>query len=184
MPAYLTPRHGVSQSEALAEAIAVAPIGRTMLSTYELRHPSLAEPVRLVHDHEALLATLEGDALEDGGVEVEFMASAIRVARPEESDTAASPAVSIGIDNVSGLISDMLRAGRGSRDEWELTERVYASDDTSAPALMPPLTVVLGSVELDGTTAVLTTTDGHDPVNTAVPALTFTPGEYPGLTAR
>ncbi len=180
MPTYLEPLHGVSLSEAYAEAAAVAPIQRVMLRTYELRHPSLAAPVRIVADQQALFATLEDDAPEDPSAEVEFLASAVEIDLPEESDTAESQTVKLRLDNVAGLMSEALRAARGSRVPWELTERLYASDDTTAPAILPPLTLVLSSVSLDVSTAVLTASYG-DPANVAIPRATFTKRDYPGL---
>ncbi len=183
MPTYLDPLNGVSLSVALAEAAAIAPITRVMIPTYELRHPSLATPVRVAANHEDVLATLEDDAPEDASTEVEFLACAVSIGRPEESDTAASPSISLTINNVSGLMSDALRTARGSAVPWELTERVYASDDTSAPAVLPVLTLTMTSAEIDGTTVVLTCSYG-DPANLSVPAITFTPAEYPGLAAR
>jgi hypothetical protein len=102
---------------------------------------------------------------------------------PEESDTAAAPEVTLSIGNVSGLMSEALRAARDSLVPWELTERVYASDDLSAPAMLPVLTLEVSRASIAGPLLKLTASYG-DHTNVAVPRLTFKLTEYPGLTAR
>lgn len=183
MPTYREPLHGVSFSEALAEAAAIAPITRVMLSTFELWHPTLWAPIRVVNDYEPLLATLEDDAPRDAGEEVEFLACPVTVGKPEESDAASTPEVTLQVANVSGLWSDALRRARGSDDLWQIIERVYASDDLSAPAILPPTTLTLTHTSITGSVASLTASFG-DPVNFSVPRTTFRREQYPGLSAR
>jgi hypothetical protein len=174
-------REGVTLSEALQEAAAVAPVGRAMLYAYELWHESFAEPIRFVNDVAALTATLEAAAPRDAGDEVEFLACPLSLQRPEESDTAASPSVTLGRPDVAGLLKAALDAARGSTEPWTIIERVYASDDTSTPAMLPPLTFEVTGVELAGAAASLTASYG-DWVNWAVPRTTFRRAEYPGLS--
>lgn len=183
MPTYLDPLHGVTLSVALAEAAAIAPVTRVMLHTFELRHAALPAPIRIVNDHANLLATLEAGAPLNPSTEVEFLACPVRIQRPEESAAAQSPSITLSVDNVSGAVSDALALARGSNDLWEVTERVYASDDTSAPAVLPPLTLTMVTAEITATGASITASFG-DPVNVAVPAITFTSTEYPGLDAQ
>lgn len=180
MPDYLPPLHGVSISEGLAEAAAVAPVARAMLSTYELWHPTLAEPVRIVNDHAHLLATIEAGAPRNAGEQVWFLACPVTATRPEESDTAASPEVTLSVANVSGALSDALKAARGSLVPWSIIERVYASDDTSGPAVLPPLTLALTAATLTAAGASVTASFS-DSVNSAVPRASFTSTQYPGL---
>lgn len=183
MPTFRPPLHGVSFSEALAEAAAVAPITRVILSTFELWHPSLDEPVRIVNDYENLTATLEDSAPRNGGEEVEFLACPVQVQRPEESDQAATPEVTIQVANVSGLWSEALRTARESTVPWTIMERVYSSDDLSSPAVLPVTTLTVTRTTITGTMATLTAGYG-DAVNTSVPRITFTITNYPGLSAR
>lgn len=183
MPTYLPPRKGVTFSEAYAEAAAYAPVRRAMINTYELWHPTLPEPARIVNQFEDVIATLEADAPRDAGMPVLFMASVVSASRSEESDEAATPSVDVVIDNVSGLLSDALRLARESDVPWQLIERVYASDDLSGPAQLPVLVLTFTDSTMDGTTAILKASYG-DPVNVAVPRITYTPAEYPGLTVR
>lgn len=183
MPTYRTVKNGVQLSQALAEAAAVAPVGRAMLVALELRHPALLNPVRIVHNHEAIFATLEAGAPVGAGTTVEFMATFMEVTEPEESDTAATPEITVTLDNVGGLASEALKLARDSLVPWELTERLYASDDLSGPAMLPPLTLECTSARIAGNQLVLTASFG-DHTNVAIPRLTFKAEEYIGLTAR
>lgn len=180
MPDFLPERHGVTLSQALHEAAVASPVTRMMLSTFELWHESFAEPIYVVNDHENLTAFKEAAAERDAGLQVEYLACAVTISRPEESDQAGTPEITVSVDNVSGLLSDALRAARGSIEPWELIERVYASDDLSGPAIDPPLKVMVTGVDMDGETVTLRASFG-DPVNVAVPRLTFKRSEYPGL---
>lgn len=180
MPIYQTPRNGVSLSVAAAEAAAIARVTRVMLYTYELSHSSLDEPIRVVNDHQSLTAYLESGS---PNTPVEFMAASVRVTRPEESDTASTPQITLTVDNVSGQVSDAIRAANGSLDMWTITERIYASDDLTAPAVMPPLSLIASSIAMTGVQCQIACSFG-DPANVAVPAITFKREDYPGLSAR
>lgn len=173
-------RKGVSYSEALQEAAASAPITRAMLYAYELWHPSFEEPIRFVDDKVPLLATLEDDAPRDASTEVEFLVCPLAIERPEESDTAAAPRITLGRPDVGGLLREALDTARESLEPWELIERVYASDDTSRPAMLPPQKVEINSMQIsrDGGGMEASFDDDNDE---AVPAIKFTRREYPGL---
>lgn len=183
MPTYRTVNHGLQLSEALAEAAAIAPTGRAILHTFELRHPSLGAPVRLVHNHAGITAQLEAGAPVNASTYVDFLPSFLEITPPEESDTAATPSITVTVDNVAGQMSQALRAARNSLAVWEITERLYASDDLSGPALLPPLSLEISQMQISGAKLSLTASYG-DHVNISVPKLTFKPTEYPGLTAR
>jgi hypothetical protein len=166
-------RKGVTLTEALQESAAVAPIARAMLYAYELWHPSLTEPLRWVDDKADLLATLEADAPRNPGAEVEFMLCPIDAQRPEESDTAAAPRLAMGR-------LDTARDSADALEPWELIERVYASDDTSRPAMLPPRTMELTSMQIAGPAGSFEAAFDDDN-GEAVPAIRFTRKEHPGL---
>jgi hypothetical protein len=176
-------RKGLTLEDALLEAAAFAPVSRVMLSCYELWHPSFSEPIYLVRDYSDFTARLESDAPRNASEEVTFLAAWFRFTRATESDQSDSPRVTVSIDNVSGLMSRALATARGSRDLWELIERVYASDVTTGPAVTPPLRVNLTDLELSGATCTAQALYA-DPVNVAVPTRLFTPEKYAGLVAR
>jgi hypothetical protein len=182
MPIYKDPHHGISLSEALHEAAVTAPAGRAMLSTFELYHPTGTPdgPVYVVSNSEAITATKESGAARDAGVAVEWLPVAITINRPEESDTASTPQITLTVSNVSGLMSAALRAARGSLVPWELLEREYASDDLTGPAALPPLLLYVTNADIEGETLTLTASFG-DSANVSIPRLTFRRAEYPGL---
>ncbi len=177
MPTYQDAQHGVSLSEAYAEAAASAPADRIMHYTYELNHPLFDEPVRIVNDFVPLTATLETSET------VEFIACPVDVVGPDESDSGKSPTINVRIDGVSSIVVAQLDKALGSTDKITITERQYVSDDLTAPAILPPLTLTLVSVEV-GETTVTAEAGFSDPVNRGFPAKEYTAREYPGIPAR
>lgn len=173
-------RRGVSLSEAWQEGVASAPIKRVMLYAYELWHPTLTEPIRFVNDLADLVATLESTAPRDASTAVTFLACPLEMNRPEESDTAESPSVSLTRPDVAGLLKAARDNARGSTDPWTIIERVYASDVLSAPAQLPPQSFEITMSDLSGGTAQITASY-DDEVSESVPRLTFKREEYPGL---
>ncbi len=173
-------RKGVTYTDALLEAAAIARVQAAVLNTFELRHPLLVEPLRFVANTESFFATLEADAPDNAGEEVEFIAAPARLRPPEESDAASAPEVVLEIDGISGAVTDRLKQTRGSLAPWVLIERVYVEGDTSGPAKLPPMRVELSDVHIESTVVALTFSFG-DPGNMRVPALTFNRIEYPGL---
>lgn len=173
-------RKGVTLSQALQEAAASAPLHRVMLYAYELWHPSMSEPLRFVNDNADLFATLEADAPRDPDTEVEFIAMPVALARPEESDTAANPSVTLERQDVGGVLKEALDAARGRLEPWILIERIYASDETVRPAVLPVATYEISGAELAAMSGAITATYDDD-ANIAVPRMTFKRSEYPGL---
>lgn len=184
--AYLPKENGLTLSAALAEAAYGAPASRAMLNTFELWHASMSAPVRIVVDEQPLSAVLEADAPRNPGEDVVFLASRVTHEIPEESDQAQSPEIILRVDNVTGYIADALRTARSHTDPairdspWQLIERVYASDDLTAPHILPVFKVTARRVVMQGPTAVITAAY-RDSANTSIPAQTFTPTYYSGL---
>lgn len=172
-------RNGVTFADAMTEAASIAPDGRAVLDALELYHPAFGR-LRFVNDYVPLQATLEADAPEDGGVEVEWLACPLRLKPADESDQASSPDTAIEVDNVAGILSEALKLTRGTLIPWILTGRKYTSDDTSAPAQLPPTVVEVRTITIDGPSASLVC-DFGDAGNYGVPALTFNRVEYPTL---
>lgn len=174
---YMDEAHGLTLSEAYAEAAASAPAGRVVHYTYELEHPSFTERILIVNDFAPLTATLEN------GTQVEFVPCPVSVTGPEESDNAASPTIGVQIDGVSGIIAGRLDAAAKTFDRINIIERVFVSDDLSAPAILPPLKLTLREVEVNET-SVTASAAFDDPINRGFPAKDYTSKEYPGLSAR
>lgn len=180
MPDYLTPLSGYSVSEAYAEAMAVAPIGRAMLYTVEINHPQLSESLRAVLAHGDVTATLEASAPYNAGEAVLFRALPLGVQLPQENDQAPSPAVRIWLDGVSRYVADQLDYTVSSLEQAEMILRVYASDDLTGPANNPPLRMDLTHIRLTEQ-RVEATAMYSDPANRGFPGKTFNRKEYPGL---
>lgn len=180
MPTYRPALRGVSYSEAYAEAAAIAPIVRAMLFTYELWHPSLDAPIYFVDDKADLTATIEDAADRNAGTEQTFISVPLSIERPEESDTAATPEVTLSREGISGLLKQAFDAARGSLVPWILIERLYASDDTGGPAKLPVLNYTITQSEISGTAANIRASFS-DPANVSIPRLTFRRAEYSGL---
>lgn len=182
MPTFGTPRHGVSLADALKEAAVTADVQVTILHTFELYHPvgTPDGPIYTVNDKANFSATKEATADRDAGLEVEYLAVAISIQRPEESDTAATPEVSLTVSNVSGLMSDALKVARGSLEPWIIIERVYSSEDVTGPLIDPPLQLYLVAVSMDAEVVTFRASFG-DSANVSIPRTTFKRLEYPGL---
>lgn len=183
MPTYQAPLHGASYSEAYAEAMAVAPQHRAMLNTLEIDHAELAAPLRVVLNDTDISATLEADAPTDAGEVVTFTACQFGLQLPEENDQQARPEVRVWVDGVSSALAHELEAATLSLDPITLCVRVYASDDLSGPANLPPLRLQLHDVRVTET-RVTARAAYADFGNTRFPAKTFTRAEYPGLASQ
>lgn len=173
-------RRGVTMSEAFQEACAIAPITRQMIYVYELWHPTLSEPIYFANDNADLVAYIEAGADRNAGVLTTFLSCPLSASRPEEGDQPETPKLSLSRPDLAGVLKPLLDAARGSSLPWILIERLYASDDLTAPALLPPLQVELTSVDIVGS-AVQIAAQFDDDGTLAVPAITFRRSEYPGL---
>lgn len=189
MPTYQEPVNGVSFSRAYAEAIATARVDRVMLATYELRHPAFEDEngdlyaIRIVNDHADLVAKLEATAPVDAGQAVTFTALPVRVSGPDESESGQTPAFTFAIDGVSQLLVQQLDLALATLVPVSVTERIYASDDLSAPAVTPVLTMTLRDVVATDT-QVTAKAVFYDPSNQGFPGQEYTSVQHPGLSAR
>jgi hypothetical protein len=151
-----------------------------MLWAYELWHPSLATPIYFVDDKADLTAKIEAGADRNAGTSQTFISVPLSVERPEESDTAATPEVTLSREGISGLLKQAFDAARGSLVPWILIERLYASDDTTGPAKLPVLTYMISQADMSGNGASIRASFA-DPANVSIPRLTFRRAEYSGL---
>lgn len=132
-------------SQAIQEAYASAPASEVVHHTLEFRHAAWAAPIRVVQDVANLTATLEADAPLNPGEAVVFTGYAFQMDLPELSG-AASPQVTITIDNVSLEIEDAINQALLTTDLVEVTYRAYLASDLTHPANDPPLTLTLTSI--------------------------------------
>lgn len=177
MPHYLDKRYGVNLAEAYAEAATSAPLGRTILYTYELIHPSFTEKILIVNDFNDLRATLEDGTTHD------FTPCPVTIVPPEESDEAKTPTIHVQIDGVSSIIATQLEVATKQMARVEIVERIYVSDDLSGPAVLPPLRLTLKTVNINYT-QVTGEASFSDPINRGFPKYDYLIREYPGLSAK
>ncbi len=169
-------------TEALAEAYASAPPAVVVLHTVELWHPSWTEAIRLVADFADLTATLEDDAPANAGEAVLFTACPFRFTLPQVGE--GRQELSIQIDNVSQLLMPLLEgADLASTTPIRATYRPYLSTDTTAPQMVPPLTLDVVRVTADAMQ--VTCICAHaDFLNRRFPRRLYTVEEFPGLAPR
>lgn len=182
MPTYLPPRGGVSLSEAYAEAAAIAPVQRVLLDTLSFAHPGIgaATELRFVCDHEDLEATLEAGAPIQPSTLVTFSRCGFSVQLPGEADQPQDE-LRIALGGVSQQAAQALQAASRTTVPVVVRHRIYASDDTTAPAVLPVLTMEVVAAEVTDV-AVVITARYRDPANTAFPRLTYTREQYPSLS--
>jgi len=174
MPAYLPPVNGVSLSAALAEAAAYATTDRVILDTLTFEHPLLASPLRWVNDYANLTATLET------GAQATFERCAFSIKLPEQGDN-VSPSLTVALNGVSSQAADLLEAASRTTTPVLVTHRVYASDDTTAPAVLPVQTLELIEVPRITDVGVSITAAFGDAGNRAFPRKNYNRTEHPGL---
>jgi hypothetical protein len=188
MPTYNSPQHGVSFSEAAAEAYAIAPVDRVMVDTIELLHSSFIgddgypDSVRVACNTEDLLATIEDGAPMHAGQEVTFIGLPVVPKLPEEGENGQDPVFEFFIDNVSEMVSRQLDLAVETLEPIIVIYREYASDDTSGPTHLPTLKLELRKVDVDDT-RVTATAAFADSVNRKFPGSVYDE-RYPGLSAR
>jgi hypothetical protein len=164
-------------SEALREAAMYAPVGRTVLVTYEFTHSSFTQRALVVAAYDNVTATTEtGDT-------VEFIAIAgLKSEGFAENDEEATPLVRLTLDGVSPFILEKLDMALPSMEPIGIIERVYVSDDLTTPALLPPAKAVIRSATVNETRVAIEAGFG-DPANQPFPRKTYQRAEYPGLAA-
>lgn len=188
MPTYRAAEHGVSLSEAAAEAYAIAPTQRVMLDTLELLHSSFVDDegnpdsVRVVCNSESITATIEAGAPMHAGAAVEFVGVVFGMELPEESDKAEAPSFKFWVDGVSNQISEQIEAASETFEPVLVIHRTYASDDLTGPSQLPVLTLEIVDVDVTENRVTATALFG-DSVNRRFPASVYDE-RYPGLTAR
>ncbi len=168
-------------SAAIKEAYASAPSDVVVLHTLELRHPTFDEPIRVVNDHQDLVATLEATAPENPAEAVTFVRFAFRFTLPDVMSS-GMPEIEIEIDNLAPEIIGYMDAAAQTEELIEVTYRPFLSTDLSAPQMDPPITLVLHDVE-----ATVFTLRGRasfgDFGNRRFPNETYDAERFPGLVA-
>lgn len=181
---YRPPLHGISASEAWAEAATYANVDAVPIDTLSFAHPTIkggADEIYLVNAYAALSACIEPGAALNAGMYVTFELCAFARRKPKEDAAEPKPTLSIRMVGVSQEVALALAATRGSLDPIVVTLREYLSTDLSSPARLPPLRMYAATIEVTDTTVDIVA-QGRDPGNLAYPGKTITLAEYPALS--
>jgi len=166
-------------SAAIKEAYASAT--GIIYHTLELRHPDFDTPIRVVRDHQDLTATLEDTAPSDPGAQVTFVGFAFDFSKPEVSPTGV-PQLTITMDNVSRDIVANIELAMGSTELVKVTYREYLDSDLTGPQNDPPIHMDI--ISISATVFQVTATAGFpNLMNRKFPTLSYSPEEFPGVTA-
>lgn len=174
-----------SLSEAWKEACAVAPAGVVMLYTLEFRHPNFVDDlgnptaIRVVLDHQDLVATLEADAPLNPGASVLFVKMSFGLQLPNV-ESVAMPELQLVMDNVAKEIEDNLALASSSPHPIDVTCRMYLSTDLTGPQNNPPLSFILKNPIADDF-QVTATASTSDVGNRQFPNQVYTTDRFPGL---
>lgn len=189
MPTFRPPLGGVSYSEALAAAYAVATEEVVLLDTLEFLHPLFVDSedlnisVRVVNSLHPLTATLEATAPMNPGETVTFQPVNFSLTRPKETASGQVSELELRVDNVSRILVPYLDMIRESREGVVAIWRPYASTDLTAPHISPVLSLTLRSISAD-MTSMVARAGVTDLTNRRFPAAEYTVLKYPWLTVR
>lgn len=159
-------------SAAIREAYAIAPTGKAVLETLELRLQG-RDSLFIYRGVEPLDMRLES------GEWATFEPVPFQFRLPKSSET-GSQALDITMDNVDARVSDFVTEARGSLAPVEVIYRPYLSDDLTGPQMDPPLVLYL-----KGATITASSAAGQasfiDIVNKRFPNDYYTGDRFPGL---
>lgn len=135
--------------------------------------------IRLVQGFDALVATLEDDAPQDGGEAVTFQPCALAVKLPAK-DVSGRHDMDISIDAASGEIIDQLeRVAAAPREPIRVIFREFVSSDLSGPQ-STPLRMIASSPQVAAARATVRASFA-DLVNKAFPSEVYKLSTHPGL---
>lgn len=162
-----------SWSEAIKEAMAVAPSDVVIINTLEIRHPSIGGRLFIAQSLVDFEATLET------GETVVFEGAAFRFSLPAAGE-GSMPELTLSVDNVDQRVGDFCDLASDFLDPVEVYFRPYLSTDLTQPHLDPPLSlfwkdVQVTAFEVTGRATML------DFINAKFPRTLYTRANFPGL---
>lgn len=169
----------VSLSDAIREAYASAP-GRVIYHTLELRHASLAVPIRLVLGNDNIDARLEASAPVNPGELVTFVRYYFRFTKPDVSPEGV-PTLQIEIENVDRIITASLIKVAKSETPIKATYREFLDSGlTIGPENDPPTHMDI--FDANATLLSVTATAGFpNLMNRKFPTKDYDAQTWPGL---
>lgn len=161
-------------SQAYQEALASVPSDNPIVETLSIEHPD-EETLYLVRDFDDFTATLE-----DGLTEVTFRRGWFSLRQPAKNQDGI-PELQLAMSNVDGEVGAYLERIKTSQKPVEAVIRPYLADDTSAPAMVPPLRLQIRNVSLSLFQAQGRAVFARDLKNTMIPKPRYTLSRFPGL---
>lgn len=175
----------ISHSDAIKEAMAVNPTDQKIFYTIEFLNESFKDSegnttsVRIVQDHENLMAFLEDDAPLNAGEEVEFTALAFDLTLPEMTESAA-PTLNLTIDNATSILEPYLREAVNYSSRTTLIYRPYLSGQLDKPHIDPVLELDIVSAAASASSITLTAQPSNL-ASRAFPRRKYTIKDFPAL---
>jgi len=162
-----------SLQDAIKEAYAIAPAGKVILDTLEIRQTGVQDPIYLVRAKQGMTA------LDENGNALEFEPCGFQFTLPPQNEEGFR-SLNIAIDNVGRRVSAFIDAAKSDNVPVEILYRPYLSDDLSAPQMIPPLTLFLKDVQINMIQVTARATF-MDIVNKKFPSELYTRGRFPYL---
>ena len=173
--------------DAIREAYASAPSDEVILDTLELRHPTFIEDgqpvaIRVVRNHQDIVARIEDDAPMNAGQAMAFKGVAFEL-RLAPIETVAVPEMELAIDNVSTELMKHLDAAVQDPNPIACTYRPYLASDPLTPRMEQPPSFELRDVKASVMRVTGRCRVGMD-LQRAFPHPVYTTSAFPGLVNR
>ena len=130
-----------SLQDAIKEAYTIAPSGKVVLDTLEIRQTGVQVPIYLVKAKVGITAT------DENGDDRNFEPCGFQFTLPPENEDGFR-SLNVAIDNIGRRVSDFVSAAKSQKVPVEMIYRPYLSDDLTAPQLIPPLLLYLKDVQV------------------------------------
>lgn len=162
-----------SLQDAIKEAYAIAPAGKVVLDTLEIRQTGVQDPIFIVRARNAFVA------FDENNVERTFLPLGFQLSLPTE-DEDGFRSLNISVDNIGRVISDFVEIAKSEETTVEAVYRPYLSDDTSGPQMVPPLVLFLKDIQVSSHQVTARATF-MDLINKKFPSELYTRARFPSL---
>lgn len=174
-----------TQSEALKEIYASAPVDQMLYETIEVNHPDFIDEngnvyaLRAVLGYTDLDAFLEPNAPYNGGQQVTFTALQFTIELAGFGDT-DTPSVTLTLDNAGQEMMRYLEQAMSSNKLATIIYRQYVPSDLSGPQTVPPIELTVTDAKVDVFQCVITA-DATSLQNSVFPNRVYRVQDFQGL---
>ena len=163
-----------SYQDAIKEAFVIAPSGKVIIHTLEIRQTGAQDPIYLARCRDAIAAVDEND------VTKVYEPVGFNFTLPGSTEEGFR-SLNLSVDNIEQRATDFVKTAKTyKRIPVECVYRPYLSDDLSTPQLNPPLILFLKDIRINEI-AVTARATFKDIINTKFPSTLYTRDRYPGL---